>query len=387
MQDKNLHIAFITPEYPSNRFKNSVGGIGTFTYNLAKELASKEYDVSVFIHSQARHELFVEKGVSIYRVKKHTTPGLTWYTNRRYFNKYVNNVIKNKSITVIEAPEWTGFTAFMKFLCPFIIRLHGSDTYFCHLENRAVKKKNYFFEKRALTGADKIIGVSKFVAEKTSDLFKINTKIEIIYNSVNENDFLPDHSNIKQKSLLYFGTLVRKKGVLEIANVFNLLVEKDPEITLILLGKDNLDIFTHQSTLKLFRSKLSVKALQNLKHISFVPYNEVKQYIANAEIILLPSYAEAFPMSWLEAMAMEKKIISSNIGWANELMIDENTGFMITPADHELFFDKVIYLLEDKKNNFGENARIRIIKFFNKRDNLVVNLNMYKKTVNDSNLL
>ena len=68
-------------------------------------------------------------------------------------------------------------------------------------------------------------------------------------------------------------------------------------------------------------------------------------------------------------------------------MIDENTGFMITPADHELFFDKVIYLLEDKKNNFGENARIRIIKFFNKRDNLVVNLNMYKKTINDSNLL
>ena len=41
MEDKNLHIAFIITEYPANCFKNSVGGIGTFTYNLAKELEDK----------------------------------------------------------------------------------------------------------------------------------------------------------------------------------------------------------------------------------------------------------------------------------------------------------------------------------------------------------
>ena len=160
-----MNIAFITPEYPIASFQGNIGGIGTFTKNLAEQLVNNNCKVTVFIYSQSKDEIRVKNGVEIHLVQKKMIKGITWYSNRKYFNKYVNKVILKNNIQIIEAPEWTGFTAFMKFHCPLVIRLHGSDTYFCDLEKRKVKFKNKFFEKKALLGATKIIGVSNFVSQ------------------------------------------------------------------------------------------------------------------------------------------------------------------------------------------------------------------------------
>ena len=293
-----MNIAFITPEYPNKNFKHSVGGIGTFTKNLAEQLVFNNCTVTIFLHSQSKNDIINENGVEIHLVKKKTFKGFTWFTNRRYFNNYVNRVIKNKKIKVIEAPEWTGFTAFMKFNCPLIVRLHGSDTYFCNLEKRKVKIKNKFFEKRALFGATKIVGVSKFVANETKELFNLKANIDVVYNTIDTIGFSPNHKNIKPKSLLHFGTLVRKKGVLEIAKMFNQLLEQDDEVTLTLLGKDNKDVFTETSTLKLVKGLLSEKALKKLTYINAVPYKEVVKYIQEAEVVLLPFRCLSFSITY-----------------------------------------------------------------------------------------
>lgn len=375
-----MNIAFITPEYPITSFKGNIGGIGTFTKNLAEQLVENNCTVTVFIHSQSVEDIIYENGVEIHLVKKKILKAITWYTNRRYFNKYVNKVIVKKNIQVIEAPEWTGFTAFMKFKCPFVIRLHGSDTYFCSLENRKVKYKNYFFEKRGLIGADKIVGVSNFVATKTKELFKLNSEIGVIHNTIDTTLFTPNHQHIKPKTLLYFGTIIRKKGVLEIAKAFNKIIAQDNTVTLCLLGRDNKDVFTKQSTLSMFKVLLSEKAFNNVTFLNAVPYQEVITYIQQSEVVLLPSFAEAFPMTWLEAMALEKKLVTSNIGWAKELMLDGQTGFMVNPKNTDDFTLKVLALLnnETEANVMATTARNRIINEFDMKQSLVKNIEIYE---------
>ena len=378
-----MHIGFITPEYPCNEFTGNIGGIGTFTKNLASQLINNGHQVSVFIHSQSKSTVIEHNGIKIHFVKKVTVKSITWLTNRFFFNKYVNNSITSEKIDFLEAPEWTGFTAFMRFNCPLVLRLHGSDTYFCNLDNRPVKWKNKFFEKKALLGADKIIGVSEFVSKKTIELFHLKKEIETIHNTIDANQFKPNHTQIKPKTLLYFGSIIRKKGVLEIPEVFNQLIVKDPNITLTLLGRDVVDVLSGESTLKLFTSKLSKHAVQNIKYIPSVPYHEVKRYIQQAEVVLLPSFAEAFPMTWLEAMALEKKLVTSNIGWANELMIDGETGYTVSPKNHENFANNILTLLNDdeKSTQMSKKARIHIIEFFNAEISLAKNLKMYKSMI------
>ena len=378
-----MNIAFISPEYPIPSFKGNIGGIGTFTKNLAEQLVLLNYNITVFVHSQPVNHVIIEKGVVIHLVKMKAVKGITWITNRAYFNTYVNKIINQKNIQVIEAPEWTGFTAFMKFHCPFIIRLHGSDTYFCDLEARKVKAKNYFFEKKALSGADKIVGVSEFVAKRTKKLFKLNSEIKVIHNAIDTTLFTPNHEHIKPKSLLYFGTIVRKKGLLEIAKAFNKIVEEDKKVTLTLLGRDAKDVFTKQSTLAMFKALLTIEALKNLTILKAVSYKQVIKHIQHAEIVVLPSLAEAFPMTWLEAMALEKKLLTSNIGWAKELMIDKKTGFMITPSNTGMFVTKVLALLkdEDKASIMAKAARNRIIEKFDIKAAIHENIALYKNTV------
>ena len=375
-----MHIAYITSEYPYSKCDAPVGGIGTFTKTIAEALVHRGNRISVFVHSQKKDERFNENGVEIYHIKTYRIKGLTWLSNRFNFNRVLSKIIKAQGIDLIEAPEWTGFTAGMQFRCPLILRLHGSDTFFCDLEGRKVKLKNNFFEKLSLLGATKVIGVSAFVATATKSLFNLKNDIEVVYNGVDTSSLVPDHSKIEKQSVLYFGSIIRKKGVLELAKAFNKVVEKLPDAKLYYLGRDVIDNLTGRSTLTLVKEILSAKAYQNFTYLGTKPYSEVQEIIKTKEIVVLPSHAEAFPMSWLEAMALEKKMVTSNIGWSNELMLDNKTGITINPNDCNALSQSIIGLL-GQKLALGVNARKHVQSHFDLNLLLDENIKVYKSLV------
>ena len=151
-----MHIGFLTPEYPHSK-TNPAAGIGTSIKNMVTALSEKGIKVSIFIYGQSTDEIFTEGGIKFHLIKQQKYKFLGWYLHRKFLEKYFNKAIVKDKIGAIEAPDWTGITAFMKLKCPLAIRFHGSDTYFCHLENRPQKKKNFWFEKKALTGADNLL--------------------------------------------------------------------------------------------------------------------------------------------------------------------------------------------------------------------------------------
>jgi len=377
-----MHIAFITPEYPHFNL-NKAAGLGTSIKNLAVELIKKNHEVSVFVYSQNNDAIFKDNGVKIYKIAHKRYPFLGWYLYRKHLQKFINKHVVNNKIDVLEAPDWTGITAFMNFKCPLVIRLNGSDAYFCSLDNRKQKKKNYLFEKKALKNADKIVSVSAFTAQKTKEIFKLKNNIEVVHNGINAKIFKPIDCKINKNQILYFGTIIRKKGVLELAHAFNLLIKTTPESSLLLLGKDVMDVFDKTSTLELFFNSLSKEAATRVEHINEVPYSEVAQIIAKANLVTLPSFAEAFPMTWLEAMAMEKALVTSNIGWANEMMIDSKTGFTLNPKNHEDYANKMKLLLEDNElaKKCGKRARKIVLEKFEAEVIANKNIDLYKDLI------
>lgn len=381
---KNIqHIAFITPEYPHLSFSHS-GGLGTSTKNLAKGLVEHNIKVTVFVIGQLQDIEFVDDGVNIVSITKQKHFAFNWYLERKRQQKIIQKHIDNSGIQLIEAPDWTGISAFMKFNIPLIIRLHGSDGYFCHLDGRKQKRKHRFLEGKALKKADAIVCVSTFTANLTKSIFGLSTAIPTIPNGINTDDFMPLELEVNKGQLLYFGTLIRKKGVLELAQIFNKVVEKLPNSQLILIGKDVVDVFEKRSTLELFYQLLTDEAQKQVIYKSEVPYDEIKTYIAKAQVVVLPSFAEAFPMTWLETLAMEKALVSSNIGWANELMIDGVTGYTVDPKDHELYGKRIIELVNDpiKSAAFREAGRERVIANFSNEIIVKQNIAFYKEIIN-----
>lgn len=375
-----MKIGLITPEYPHKDIQLNVGGIGSFVSNFAKELVKAGHIVFVFLHSQKNENIIIDNGVEIHLIKQYSLKPLTWWFNRKYIQNYINDVVILKKIEILEAPDWTGITAFMKFKCPLVLRLHGSDAFFCNLEGRKQKSKNYFFEKKALLNANGIVGVSNFVANKTKEIFKIKKKIQVIYNAIDTDKFKPESSKVEKNSILYFGSLIRKKGVIELSHIFNKVVEEIPSAKLYLLGKDVFDIKENKSTFELFKNNLSVESLKRIEYVKQVPYEKVKEYMLKMDLVVLPSFAEAFPMTWLEAMSLQKKMVTSNIGWANELMINNVTGFTENPKDHNKYAEKIISLLKNDKKGIemAVSARKRIIEEFNLNLSIDKNIKFYK---------
>jgi len=377
-----MHLAFLTPEYPHPK-TNPAAGIGTSIRNMVTALAEKGIKVSIFIYGQATDEIFTESGIKFHLIKQKKYKFLGWYLHRKFLENYLNKAIIQDKIDAMEAPDWTGITAFMKLKCPLVIRMNGSDTYFCHLENRPQKKKNFWFEKKALAGADHLLSVSEFTAAKTAALFGLKKKIEVIPNSVDVSYFCPRNTAVEPNTILYFGSIIRKKGVLELAGTFNLIIEKNPEARLLFAGKDVKDHITSSSTKQLVLNKLSPAALKNTAWLGVLPYEKVLAQIAAANVVALPSFAEALPMTWLEAMAMEKALVTSDIGWAKEVMIDGVTGFAVDPKDHQKYAAKVLRLLNDPvlALKMGKAAREQVVGKFSSEVVVRRNIGFYEKVV------
>lgn len=362
-------IGFLTPEYP-HELTGSTGGIGTSIKNLAKGLIAAGIDVRVLVYGQKVDNQFEDQGVIVQQIKNIKVKGLSLYLTQKKIENIIDELYQNKLIDVIEAPDWTGITSFIRpKKCPIVIRLHGSDTYFCYLDKRPVKWINKFHEKRALKNADGHLAVSNYVARMTNQIFEQNIDYTILHNGVDTDVFSPSVTmKTEENSILYFGTLIRKKGVLELPAIFNEIHLQNPSARLFLVGKDCSDIISaNKSTWGMMQSLFSSESLKNVEYVGAVPYNEMKEYIQKATVCIFPSYAEAFPVSWLEAMAMKKAVVASNIGWAEELIIDGDNGFLVHPENHEKFSKNILEILNDEilVQRLGCAARNYVEKKFN----------------------
>lgn len=378
-----MKIAFLTPEYP--HFKTgSSGGIGTSIKNLASGLLTLGCEVSVLVYEQNIDDFFDDYGVSIYQIKNVKLKGLSWYLTRKKIEKKINELYSKKKIDLVEVADWTGISSFITpKKCPVVIKLHGSDTYFCDLESRLVKRWNRFHEKRALQKANFRTAVSQFTADKTNEIFGTNFYFKIIHNGINGKDF-ESNGTSKPNQILYFGSLIRKKGMLELPLIFNALYDKNPDAKLILIGKDVTDIATNSvSTWALMQKLFSEKAAKNVSYLGEIPYQDIQKMIQESSVCIFPSFAEAFPVSWLEAMSMQKAIVASNIGWASEVISDGIDGLLENPTNHDKFAEKIKVLLSNKELNcaLGFNADQKIKKCFDSNIISKINLDFYKTCI------
>lgn len=379
-----MHIAFLTPEYPHTN-TGSFGGLGTSIYNLAHALINKGERVSVFLYGQSKDDEFLDSQITVVQIKNPKLKGISWWLTRKKIQKIINERILKDSIQILEVADWTGISAWMSIKCPIIMRLHGSDSFFCDLDQRQVKIWNYLHEKVAYTNAGKIIAVSDFVGMQTNEVFELKRNYTVIPNSIDIRSFELAFENVHgENTILYFGTLIKKKGAFDIPHIFNEVHKRNKDVRLVLVGGDASDIHTgSSSTWSLMKAHFTSSSLNQVDFIGKVPYAEIRDFIKVADVCIFPSYAEALPVSWLEAMAMGKAIVASNIGWANEMIHDGIEGFLVNPSNHRAFANRILDLLDDVKlrERLGQNATLRVQNEFSTELIVQKNIDFYTECI------
>ncbi|MES2559934.1 MAG: glycosyltransferase family 4 protein [Bacteroidota bacterium] len=361
-----MNIAFLTSEYP-HPLTGASGGIGTSIKNLGQSLTEAGHAVYIYVYGQPADDTFKDGMVTIKRIRNKQLKGLSWWLTRKKIERILNEDIQRLKLDIVEVPDWTGISAWMNLNCPVVMRLNGSDTFFCNLENRKVKKWNKLQEQTAYKQADGIIAVSDFVGSHTNNIFANSRNYTIIPNGIQTSLFNSNERQPANQTVLYFGTLIRKKGVLELPAIFNSVHQQLQDTRFILIGADASDISTgSSSTWELMKGLFSESTMANVSFRGKVPYTDIQSYIEQATVCVFPSYAEACPVSWLEAMAMGKAIVASDIGWAPELIRHGQEGLLCAPENHTAFAAAIVTILNnpDMRTRFGSQARQRCISVF-----------------------
>lgn len=139
---------------------------------------------------------------------------------------------------------------------------------------------------------------------------------------------------------LFIGRLLKEKGIHEFVQAAKLVKRKYPETQFTVLGaidQYNLGALKQSELEELIASNI----INYPGHV-----NNVKDWIANNHVFVLPSYREGVPRSTQEAMAIGRPIITTDVPGCRETVIDGVNGFLVPRWAHEVLAEKMMYFIQ-----------------------------------------
>ncbi len=382
-----MHIGYLTTEYPHPDLP-SAGGIGSFVKLMATSLIEKNWEVTIFLALREENKIWLDGKVRIVEIKKGGASIFSVFKDRLKISKIIKNYIQQDNIKLIEAPDWEGLHAFCNFKIPLITRIHGSHTYFSYLALRKPSRIINLLEILSFRNSTKIIAVSNYSALLTASLFKLNNDdIEVIYLGIHVNRYnvLSNANDNKKPLLVHFGSLTRKKGVLDIPHIFNELVKLKTNCELLIFGKDTIDTAENRSTWEMMTESFTDEAIEKVTYLGAIPFENVEKYIANATACLFTSYAETFGLVTIESMAMRKPVIIYDFPWVREIIDNGVDGVLIPPKKFRESAKTISKIITNNKmvDSIGSQARIKVKEKFDLSEKTVENIKFYEKCLRD----
>lgn len=344
-----------------------LGGVETYTFNLATELVNQGNDVTIVTSNLDNLKDYNEGNFSVCRL-----PVYNLFKNRypilKKNKKFKSLMLKlqSKKFDYVLCNTRYYSTSFLaaKFAkknhLPIICIDHSSG----HLsvDNRFLDFFGAIYEhyitlrlKRKITD---FYGVSKRTNEWIKH-FKIEAK-GIFYNSIDKNEYLK-YKNAKLKKdfnnktvICYAGRVIKEKGLFHLLEAFSILEKDYNNIVLVIAGDGS------------YLNELKEKyRSNNIYFLGRVSHDEVMKLFNKSDFFIHPSmYPEGLPTVILEAGLMKNVVLATDRGGTKEV-INDNTGIIIE-ENIDSIVKNMKKLLDNKQliNKYKNNLHEEIIKKF-----------------------
>jgi glycosyltransferase involved in cell wall biosynthesis len=200
-----------------------------------------------------------------------------------------------------------------------------------------------------LKNAGAVIALTKDMKEIMKRIF--GRDIYIIPNGINLDAFkrppIKSVPNLKSKDyekvILFIGRLHPVKGVRYLIQAINILsAEGMVGVKLVIVGEGE-----ERRSLEDYVKQLHLK--EQVIFVGKIPNKKVPDYMAIADVFVLPSLSEGLPLVILEAMASGLPIIATRIGGLPEIIENGNNGFLVQPKNPKEIAEKLKLLLYNRE--------------------------------------
>lgn len=236
---------------------------------------------------------------------------------------------------------------------PFVTTLHGTDITLVGADPSYLPITRFSIEQ-----SDGVTSISKYLKQRTVEVFDIQTPINVIPNFVNcdlyhrTEDVMKTRSEYAQpeeKILVHLSNFRPVKRIPDVIEIFDRVQKKLPA-RLIMIG-DGPE-----------RSRAEWLAVEKGIHnkVEFLgKQDRIHEKLGIADVMLLPSQLESFGLAALEAMACEVVPIATDAGGVPEVIDHGKTGYLAAVGDVDTMARCAIDLLSDdeKLKEMGRRAR------------------------------
>ncbi len=371
--------------------KLGYGGAETGCYDIAHFLSENE--CGSFVATSGGELLkFVKKDkVKILRLPVHSKNPLIIFFNTLALVLYIIffkiNIVHARS----RAPAWASYLACLLTGRVFVTTFHGTYNF----KNNIKKFYNSVMLRAKLTIAGSNF-IFSHINENYNEYLSKEKKLRVIFRGINVDYFNSKNISIlKQEKLkkewslasdkitiLLPGRLTYWKGQEKFIESLNILIE-DYNITnfqAVILGSDQGRKVYSKKLINLverYNLNKKVKFIQNCK--------EMPLAYSLADVVVSASIEpEAFGRVSVEAQAMGKPIVASNIGGSKETIINKKTGLLYKhddPRELAKSLNTVIQLSQDELKSMGNEGRKNITKKFDVETMCQSNLKEYKRLI------
>ena len=338
------------------------GGAENILTNLVNHLDPNKYEIDIleYFHFNIKKEP-VNDNINILPPivdVNHTNKIDKFY--KMFLVRYHPSILRKK----YTPKKYDYEIAFTKMIPSFLLDYSRKTIIWLHGEvnEKTDKKRDLKLQEKYFKMVDKIIMISKYNYDLTIERFPyLKDKTEMIYNSfnfklINEKASLETLPKSKVPILLCLGRLDEVKNPLKLLEVAKKLKEKKIKFKLQYIGHGDL----------MDELKKRIKSFDLENEVEVLGFKENPYpYIKNSTLLVQMSKYEGFPTIFAEGLCLGKPFVCAKVGGAYELSDDNKCGYVIDNMDVDLFVEKVIRLLTDKKlyHQFSEHGKKNIDKF------------------------
>lgn len=367
---KILHFALaFFPEYSGTTIR-----LSTLLFNLPYEILLVVPDRTIGGDViEQREEYF--NNIKVKREAMQSIPAFKRLAPMRFINTFYQRPMrlfdsaKSESFDIIHAHNSSFFANAADKLSkrtnkPFIIELHTAELDYKYGIKGYV---NAFYidrmTKRYLNSCSHVITLTESLKNWISIRYGIpEEKITVVPNGSDINKFAPKYKNnaedLKEKLnlsdsvVMYAGFMDRINGMLDLANVIPNIIAEKPDTSFVFIGHGP----EENSIIALS------KRYPQVKFLPMVPYDEMPVYYQMCDAFVIPrpstiSAETVTPLKLLEAMAMEKPVLGSNVGGISEVIKHCENGYLYEKGNMESFKKTLLDVLDGDNSQIGKNAR------------------------------
>lgn len=231
------------------------------------------------------------------------------------------------------------------------------------LKSYLIKKIQVWLYKLAIPKLDYLVFLNHDDPKDLLEKHSIKVKAYKVLGGIGVSltDYKFSNCSVNPVVFIFVGRLLKEKGILEYLKAAEIIKKRYPEVVFLVLGDvdtDNPGSFTQNYLNKFVQNGI----------INYKGYMEdIRPWLINSGIMVLPSYREGIPFSIQEAQAIGRAIITTYAPGCRETVIDGYNGFLVKRWNIDELVEKMEYFIQNpiEMMRMGKNANTFANKHYN----------------------